>query len=332
MKQNTTRSVLIIWLVTISLAMVSLWLNSPLVLLASVLCTGAIWHWHWHHAPKNHHDVVRIIKHFHLLKKFSGEIQSTIHEELELVIFDVTRIQSVVSDSMGILLSSIENIRHIAQGNVEKINYHDVNIQDKLVEASDNLHSAEKIIESIDKFSHQINLLSSNLQIDNASTATEKMAVGDISRTSTNLYQTSNDINQQSQLLQKQLSNSFDSLKSALNESQLVVGNNLSETSLCLSGEMKKEIDDNIGKITQALQFEDIVCQISERVAKHIEDIRYLVKLSTDLHDSELSEDFLEKLDFSKQELERIKQKLATSSTRSIVGQSSMDEGDIELF
>lgn len=88
----------------------------------------------------------------------------------------------------------------------------------------------------------------------------------------------------------------------------------------------------NIDNMILALQFEDIVSQISERVAQHVGDIRSTVDILSSLCESELSTTFDADLDNMKSEYMKIKQKLLEVSSKNLAAQKNMSEGDIDLF
>lgn len=88
----------------------------------------------------------------------------------------------------------------------------------------------------------------------------------------------------------------------------------------------------NAEKIMQALQFEDIVNQVSERVAQHIGDIQQTVNILSNLCNSELSSTFDEDLQRMNEEYQSVKEKLVNISSKKIASQEDMSEGDIDLF
>lgn len=88
----------------------------------------------------------------------------------------------------------------------------------------------------------------------------------------------------------------------------------------------------NAEQIIQALQFEDIVNQISERVGLHIDDIQLSTNILSNLSNTELSSTFDSDLDSMNKEYELVKEKLSNISSKKIAAQESMDEGDIDLF
>ena len=80
------------------------------------------------------------------------------------------------------------------------------------------------------------------------------------------------------------------------------------------------EIQSEMMDIMRVLQFEDIVSQISERVAYRISDIRHTVDLISHLHDSEFSVNFEEDVEKMKVELVDIKKKLSNASAKKNCG------------
>lgn len=89
---------------------------------------------------------------------------------------------------------------------------------------------------------------------------------------------------------------------------------------------------EDINKMMLALQFEDIVGQVSERVAQHVGDIRSTVDILSKLCESELSETFESDMDNMKLEYSVIKEKLIKVSAKNLAAQKNMDEGDVDLF
>jgi len=85
-------------------------------------------------------------------------------------------------------------------------------------------------------------------------------------------------------------------------------------------------------KMLQALQFEDIVNQVSERVAHHIGDIQQTVNILSSLCNSELSISFDSDLRNMQQDYLSVKEKLNKISAKKIAAQEDMSEGDIDLF
>jgi len=88
----------------------------------------------------------------------------------------------------------------------------------------------------------------------------------------------------------------------------------------------------DIDNMMLALQFEDIVSQVSERVAQHVGDIRSTVEILSKLCDSELSETFESDMDAMRLEYSVIKKKLMKVSAKNLAAQKNMGEGDVELF
>lgn len=88
----------------------------------------------------------------------------------------------------------------------------------------------------------------------------------------------------------------------------------------------------NSEKMMQALQFEDIVNQVSERVAQHIGDIQLTVNILSNLCNSELSSTFEEDIKKMNKEYLTVKEKLNKISSKKIAAQEDMSEGDIDLF
>lgn len=95
-----------------------------------------------------------------------------------------------------------------------------------------------------------------------------------------------------------------------------------------LSIKYKSDIDN----MMLALQFEDIVGQVSERVAQHVGDIRSTVDILSKLCESELSTTFEADMDNMRRECSIIKENLIKVSAKNLAAQKNMDEGDIELF
>jgi len=88
----------------------------------------------------------------------------------------------------------------------------------------------------------------------------------------------------------------------------------------------------NSEKIMQALQFEDIVNQISERVALHISDIQLTANILSNLCNSELSSTFEDDLKKMQADYQCVKEKLSNVYSKKIAAQEDMEEGDIDLF
>lgn len=88
----------------------------------------------------------------------------------------------------------------------------------------------------------------------------------------------------------------------------------------------------NADRMMQALQFDDIVNQISQRVAEHIDDIQRTVNILSHLYDSEMSSTFEKDLDFMQKEYLLVKDKLSHVSAKKIAAQEDMSEGDIDIF
>ncbi len=95
---------------------------------------------------------------------------------------------------------------------------------------------------------------------------------------------------------------------------------------------LNRKNKDSIDNMMLALQFEDIVSQISERVAQHVGDIRMTVDILSRLCESEFSTSFQQDLEKMRVEYASIKDKLLSVSSRNFAEQKNMDEGDIELF
>lgn len=159
-----------------------------------------------------------------------------------------------------------------------------------------------------------------------------------------------NDIGIRSQLLVNEelslLQEDVTRIKSIINDSIHVIQESFNQLQknisvLDIENNRRTEINhsclgDNIhhsmNEIIRALQFEDIVSQIADRSAEHIADIRRMVELFAKLHEYELKEGFNEKVEEINQELSTIKERLTVMSTRTIVAQKDVDEGDITLF
>lgn len=92
------------------------------------------------------------------------------------------------------------------------------------------------------------------------------------------------------------------------------------------------ENKDSLDNMMIALQFEDIVSQISERVAQHVGDIRATVNILSRLCESEFSTTFQDDIDNMKSEYQLMKEKMVKISSKNLAAQKNMDEGDIELF
>ena len=100
----------------------------------------------------------------------------------------------------------------------------------------------------------------------------------------------------------------------------------------------KKEVDDRHQQINSqlsdaimALQSEDIVGQLSDRIADHVADIRKAVDILSQIQTVPLQDIERYFLDAHK-EVGDLKKKLSRDSSRKIVSQENMDDGDIDLF
>lgn len=92
------------------------------------------------------------------------------------------------------------------------------------------------------------------------------------------------------------------------------------------------DVKKNISIAIQALQFEDIVGQVTERVAQQISNVRDVVNILSHVHDSEFSQTFEVDLEEKKQLLSDMRQKLSQTTASCIAAQQTMDDGDIDLF
>lgn len=88
----------------------------------------------------------------------------------------------------------------------------------------------------------------------------------------------------------------------------------------------------NMDNMIIALQFEDIVNQISDRVAQHINDIRSTVDILSKLCESELSNTFQDDIEKMEHEYQEIREKLIKVSSKNLAAQENMKEGEIDLF
>lgn len=316
----------------------------PAISSVCILMTATIWYIELSQTKKNKNDAVILVKRAHQLKKFSGELQQMVKTELGLVQEDVIRIRGVVSDSIMILQTSTQSIRQSFDIFCEQ----GVNLQrtqENLESAASKIDNTATIIQSVQRFSEQIHLLSANLEIEakqvsngvntsHTQTSNTQASNTQKSPTLTSVsvetpLHTCSEISKQSGQLEKELSTSTETINAIIAEVKSLASQG---TSVSNYQSAKDNVTNNISDIVRALQFEDIVCQMSERIASHIGDIRLLVEQLSHLYENELSTNFEEELQEARKKMDVIKEKLSRESAKVIVSQQNMDEGDIELF
>lgn len=152
-------------------------------------------------------------------------------------------------------------------------------------------------------------------------------SIGILQDSTNNIYQ---NMDTQKQYLENVVEELNIDSSSKVKDRQRLDGNNvLSFDSVnALSIKYKSDIDN----MMLALQFEDIVGQVSERVAQHVGDIRSTVDILSKLCESELSTTFEADMDNMRRECSIIKENLIKVSAKNLAAQKNMDEGDIELF
>ncbi len=297
------------------------------LLLSMVAITG-IW---VRELYSNHEDTEKhavVVERVNQLKSFSIELQALVNKELALVQDDVLRIRGVVVDSIGILQEGVESINAqiVICQNKQPVN-DSSNNQDKkapidntaLNSVMNKMQEMLSSVKSLEDISLQTQLLAKNTSIDTAQMTGGGSVVTQMADNASSVVRSSSTLESGVQQCIDTISNAMEVIdQSSINDAQYA-----NEYQL---------IQRNIDDIRRALQFEDIVSQISERVAQHIGDIRFTVDILSKLCESELSDTFDEDLEMMKSELTGIRKKLSNISAKKIVAQHNMDEGDIDLF
>ncbi len=312
---------------TLGFFVASLFANEYWFLSFSMITIACIWMREVYLIHENNEKHAIVVERVNQLKSFSIELQALVNKELALVQDDVLRIRGVVIDSIGIL-----------QESVGSINTQIVICQNKESASSSNTHENERAIgnsalssvvnkmqemllavKSLEDISLQAQLLAKNTSIDAAQATGGGNVVAQMADNASSVIRSSS-------VLESGVKQCIDTISSAI---ETIDQSSINDAQYASEYQI---IQQNIDDILRALQFEDIVSQISERVAQHIGDIRFTVDILSKLCESEFSETFDEDLEVMKSELTGIRKKLSNISAKKIVAQHNMDEGDIELF
>ncbi|MGH1486673.1 MAG: hypothetical protein ACRBCI_10675 [Cellvibrionaceae bacterium] len=324
---------------------VSLWIQ-----ILFLISTLTAWLFIVNQIIKEQNEHEKISERVAQLKNFGMELQEVVNKELALVQEDVIRVKGIVSDSISILQSGVGSIYEKTSASSGALpsdamkpvaathfsNQEDVSgdlslVRSKLAVIFDNIGKITKDIEAFDSVSKKL-MVNDTGQIDGFLKVNEtehdvRVLIDQVPQFSHSIYEhvsvltaAIEDINQLEAINSDDF-NAADTLKGTKedqNEAKVV--------------DPAIEIQSEMMDIMRALQFEDIVGQISERVAQHISDIRFTVDLLSHLHDSEFSDSFEEDVEIMKDKLVEIKRKLSSASAKKIAAQKNMDEGDIDLF
>ncbi|MBX2809462.1 MAG: hypothetical protein KTR20_12625 [Cellvibrionaceae bacterium] len=90
-------------------------------------------------------------------------------------------------------------------------------------------------------------------------------------------------------------------------------------------------IHQHLNKAMRALQSDDIVGQLSDRIASHVGDIRQAVDILSGIYDAGPA-GVNHSIALIEKELTVLKERLTRDSARHIVAQENLDEGEIDLF
>jgi hypothetical protein len=320
-----------------------------LQLLAAIMI-AVVWMHHAHTILANNQNFVIVVKRVDQLKKFSAELQDLVNKELALVQEDVLRIKNIVSDSIQILQTSTNSICDISAGQSSKIEkiyaQHSEGLQnsdkkesmhhikEQLQNMAETISEAGtyfKELEAIAERASHLNLNSVNANQASANHVSINQsqnyvqASSNDALTSINGPKISHSIQASHSLLIETISE-----MSRLDQDDSSAANEAME--IAEYHNTQRKIQENIMDIMRALQFEDIVSQVSERVAQHVGDIRVSVDILSHLPDSELSTSFDSELKTMRARLDEMREKLAKVSAKQIASQQNMDEGDIDLF
>ena len=205
------------------------------------------------------------------------------------------------------------------------------NISSKLINAIQHLEDTKEKItlaqSSIDSFSFlssKVELLSSNLAVMNASQSSHMNTLQGLQ--SPISVKALSSTKHQLQSSQEKISEIIQTIRSAEKS------RSLHNISLEQHQRIERNIISSTEDIIRALQFEDIVHQITERAVLHISGIRLIVDKLSHLYSDELSSNFEGKLQSARKDIQTIREKIANESASTIAAQSNMNEGNIELF
>ena len=331
-------------IITVLAAMVALLWESPWSSLLALLIIALVWVSYgfcWLNQATQYRLMVERVS---LLKTFSIELQQLVDKELGLVQGDVMRIRDIVSDSIGILQHNVNQIYECSAFQYEQLTMLAQQQQTAVLdpeysrhltrvvnEVIDKVREAAKTVACAERAAKQTTLLADALwlesaQVDSACPSMVKSAQ-EIKTIAGGLTLRGSEIQQ-----------GADKIKATLQQLQhwqqpgSVTTGPESNTIIAAVSNRQALIGASAQEIIRALQFEDIVSQISARVAGHIGDIRMAVALLSRLCESELSANFSDELMQMQQEFVMLRQKLETASAKAVVAQKNMDEGDVELF
>lgn len=219
----------------------------------------------------------------------------------------------------------------------------------KISDMTRDMESMFSILDDVQKLAAQTNLLALNAAIEAA-------RAGDVGRGFAVVAGEVRSLSETSSLLNEQIRKNVEAAKSRVSEVRSVVGE-IASLDLNAAIEGKVAIDDMLAKIEtlnkdtetilhqltdksssinkevsdaiRALQFEDIVTQLSDHVGQRLDHIKQISKLSE--IDAETVKD-IQALHQVKREILATREQFVSMNIDKKVMQSSMNEGDIELF
>lgn len=307
----------------------------------SIVIIVSVWLWQINKfiIESNNHNVIN--DRVNQLKKLGLELQGVVNQELILVQEDVVRIKDIVSDSIGVLQKNIESMNdkcaEFIVNEVESTNVNQKddlnsykNVKEKFSVACGEINNIARNIKEFEDISKKMSLIANAYVVETAK-------VGHCNESFQYTENTMQDVTVQTPKLINHIQESVCKLEVAVEEIEQLESvdesHSIKRCSASINASyISNPIQNEFQEVTRALQFEDIVSQISERVAQHVGDIRLTVDLLSHLHDSEFSSTFDQDLDSIKEKLSEVKCKLSSSSAKEIANQKNMDEGDVELF
>jgi hypothetical protein len=319
--------------------------NAVWVQLLSLLLISLNWFLQVKELIVNNNNYLTVLKRIDELKDFSLELQELVNKELALVQEDVLRIKNIVTDSIQILQVSTDSIceqsshqydyiqkicaqrENIEQSDESKKSIHHVRTQLQVM--AEKIKEAGSYFKALEEVAQSASTLSARASIVEKVSGHKQELMSRADAYPTPIVEQAPQISQTIQSSESILVETINEIsrldkevEAAANESQAAF--DFEST--------KQKIQQDVMSIMRALQFEDIVSQISERVAQHVGDISVSVDILSHLPDSELSSSFDEELKLMRSKLTNIRKKLASVSAKQIANQQNMDEGDVDLF
>lgn len=269
-----------------------------------------------------------------LITNISSEGDSDKAEEML-----VGKFASTTSDIIQFFVDMLVDVSEKSVGAIHKIS-----------DMSDHLDSMFGILDQISRLSDQTNLLALNAAIEAARAGDAGLGFGVVADEVRMLSTSSSDLNTNIHHIIKETKDRMDGLSVVAEEMasmdmnkaiaykedvdnifvQILELNATTQKGLDNIGNTAEMIDGEVNNSIRALQYEDIVSQLSTHIHERLHHVNELSGMLGQVMRAE---------DKSDEEIENLKRKLSESKNYNqrqhkehIVGQQSMDEGDIELF